>query len=75
MGDKHSPSTKRVIHNRIIVSREEFVDEFEAELPIILFAYAYAFTSVRGDISGGQNLVDGGLAQSSLSLNAWVHTP
>ena len=62
MEDKHAPSTKRVIHNRIVVGREEFVDELEAELPIILFACASALTGVRGDISGSQNLADDSLA-------------
>ena len=56
MEDSYAPSTKRVVHNRIVVGREELVNELEAVLPIILFGRASALTSVRGDISGGQNL-------------------
>jgi len=45
-----------VVHNRIVVRREELVNELEAVLPIVTLTFASALTGVRGDISSRQNL-------------------
>jgi len=50
-----------VVHNRIVVRREELVNELEGVLPIGTLTVASALTGVRGDVSGRQNLQDGGL--------------
>jgi len=45
-----------VVHNRIVVRREELVNELEAVLPIVTLTFASALTGVRGDISSRQSL-------------------
>lgn len=66
---KYAPSSKHVVHHRIVVRSEELGDELEAVLPITTLTLASALPGIHGDIRGRQNLQEDGWVSSRCFLS------